>query len=179
MINQPEKPSMGRSRRRFLSNVTSVLGTAVSIIVSVPILGTVLSPLLRRATKARNDFRPVATLGELAIGIPKHVDIVDSAIDAWARQDRRIVGAAWLVKRSSGQVDAYTTICPHLGCSVDFNGRDKFSCPCHTSAFSLDGKVTGGPAPRGMDPLQVKIENETVYVRYLRFKQGHSQIEEA
>lgn len=32
-------------------------------------------------------------------------------------------------------------------------------CPCHSSVFSPDGKVLGGPAPRPLDRYHVKIEN--------------------
>jgi menaquinol-cytochrome c reductase iron-sulfur subunit len=68
-------------------------------------------------------------------------------------------------------------VCPHLGCAVNA-APTGFACPCHTSAFSAEGQVVGGPSPRSMDQLEVKVEEDTVLVRYARFRQGQAQREE-
>ena len=58
------------------------------------------------------------------------------------------VGSAWVL-REGDKLTAYSSVCPHLGCAVDFDTDDtKFKCPCHHSVFDLTGKVEGGPAPR-------------------------------
>lgn len=37
--------------------------------------------------------------------------------------------------------------CPHLGCSLLFNEREKtWDCPCHSSRFSLEGECIKGPS---------------------------------
>lgn len=37
--------------------------------------------------------------------------------------------------------------CPHLGCSLIFNGIEKtWDCPCHASRFNLEGKCIKGPS---------------------------------
>jgi len=70
-------------------------------------------------------------------------------------------------------LQALSTSCPHLGCSVDFDaGSSKFKCPCHRSAFDLTGKVEAGPAPRPMDSLDVEEKNGLVSIRFQRFHQG-------
>jgi glycine/D-amino acid oxidase-like deaminating enzyme/nitrite reductase/ring-hydroxylating ferredoxin subunit len=44
-------------------------------------------------------------------------------------------------------VHAYSEICPHLGCILQWNGSEKsFDCPCHGSRFTCEGKVVNGPA---------------------------------
>lgn len=45
---------------------------------------------------------------------------------------------------------AISTTCTHLGCVVIWNGRE-FECPCHGSRFANNGKVTKGPAPKGLN----------------------------
>jgi Rieske Fe-S protein len=40
-------------------------------------------------------------------------------------------------KNDSGTVQAYTAICPHLGCVLQWNhGEKTFDCPCHGSRFT-------------------------------------------
>jgi menaquinol-cytochrome c reductase iron-sulfur subunit len=83
------------------------------------------------------------------------------------------VGSAWVVNRGSKLV-AFTTVCPHLGCAIDWASAErKFKCPCHRSAFGLDGKVEAGPSLRGMDELELSKDKEGLLsIRYRRFKQG-------
>jgi menaquinol-cytochrome c reductase iron-sulfur subunit len=38
--------------------------------------------------------------------------------------------------------------------------------------FDTEGKVVGGPAPRPLDRLPVKIENGRLMVQYKEFKSG-------
>jgi cytochrome b6-f complex iron-sulfur subunit len=46
-----------------------------------------------------------------------------------------------------GKVRCMTAICTHLGCTVNAV-ETGFKCPCHGSTYDIDGKNTGGPAPR-------------------------------
>ncbi len=59
-------------------------------------------------------------------------------------------------------VTAFSTVCTHAGCEVR-PMPDGFECPCHGSAFELDGEVAEGPAS---DPLQrfEVIENENEFL---------------
>ena len=46
-------------------------------------------------------------------------------------------------------VYAISSVCTHLGCLV-FETETGFQCPCHGSKYTQAGKVTSGPAPRGL-----------------------------
>lgn len=56
------------------------------------------------------------------------------------------------VRDSETSVRAIDAICTHKQCVVEYK-RDatQIECPCHASAFGLDGTVKAGPAPK---PLQ-------------------------
>jgi len=91
---------------------------------------------------------------------------------------RNIPGFA--VRLPSGEVVAYSRICPHLGCIFNFvkdpeecakgynfkpNGP-VFACPCHLSVYDIaqGGKVVSGPAPRPPRKFEVKTEGDKITV---------------
>jgi glycine/D-amino acid oxidase-like deaminating enzyme/nitrite reductase/ring-hydroxylating ferredoxin subunit len=50
-------------------------------------------------------------------------------------------------KDEGNNVHAFSAVCPHLGCIVQWNGEERsFDCPCHGSRFTKDGVVINGPA---------------------------------
>lgn len=55
--------------------------------------------------------------------------------------------------------------CTHLGCAVPFDAaQGRFVCPCHGSAFELDGAVVNPPAPRPLDLFALEITDGIVRV---------------
>lgn len=55
--------------------------------------------------------------------------------------------------------------CTHLGCTVPWVEEEgRFHCPCHGSTFDRTGLNTGGPAPRPLDYMTVRLEGDTVIV---------------
>jgi glycine/D-amino acid oxidase-like deaminating enzyme/nitrite reductase/ring-hydroxylating ferredoxin subunit len=60
-------------------------------------------------------------------------------------------------KNESGSLNAYTAICPHLGCILHWNGEEKtFDCPCHGSRFTNEGVVINGPALNDLKRFEIK-----------------------
>jgi len=60
-----------------------------------------------------------------------------------------------LVKRDENGIQAVSLICTHLGCVVSVHGKEGFDCPCHGSKFDEKGNVFAGPAPKGLNWLEV------------------------
>src|SRR5262249_59624958 len=104
----------------------------------------------------------VANLAEIKPGRPLRVTVVGDRTDAWLRLDNQKLGACWLV-REGDRVRAFSTVCPHLGCGIDWNDDTKtFECPCHGSYFDASGTRAGGPSPRDMDELDVITKNNEI-----------------
>ena len=59
----------------------------------------------------------------------------------------------------NNMLHAFTAVCPHLGCIVQWNGDEKtFDCPCHGSRFTKEGKVINGPAIHDLKKVAIKNE---------------------
>lgn len=56
----------------------------------------------------------------------------------------------------SGQLHAFSAVCPHLGGVVHWNKIEKtWDCPCHGSRFSCAGEVVNGPAISNLESAPV------------------------
>ena len=64
----------------------------------------------------------------------------------------------------SGQWRAFSAICTHRPCTVDFQSSELY-CPCHGATFSAtNGSVTRGPASSKLGEYGVIVQNGGVYV---------------
>lgn len=63
-----------------------------------------------------------------------------------------------------GQFEAFSAICTHAGCTVAWAGNG-FSCPCHGATYDASGQVTGGPAPRPLSRVPVRLEGTNVVLQ--------------
>lgn len=74
-------------------------------------------------------------------------------------------GNFYLVRLEDGGFIALSRRCTHLGCAVPYEPVEgQFVCPCHGSAFTLDGEVVNPPAPRSLDLYTLTIEEGQVIV---------------
>jgi len=67
-------------------------------------------------------------------------------------------GRFYLVRLQDGGFLAIYRRCTHLGCAVPFDhASGEFVCPCHGSAFTMEGDVINQPAPRPLDLFALAI----------------------
>ena len=166
----------GMNRRGFYATAANILGGLTALAVAIPGIGYLLDPLFRNASEG--GFRRLPTsLGELPVGVPRQFPIVDRSRDAWVSYPPEPIGSVWLVRQPEGTeppLIAFSAECPHLGCAVNLSpDGDQFVCPCHTSAFALDGDRLNSVPPRPLDRLDVQIPddpNGPILVDYQRFQ---------
>ncbi|MFO7561744.1 MAG: ubiquinol-cytochrome c reductase iron-sulfur subunit [Enhygromyxa sp.] len=170
----PSDSSASDSRRTFLKVGVGALGAGLATVVVAPALRYALWPLAEgvEVSSGGEDFVIVGNRSQFGAQ-PVKVDIYADRVDAWNRIENVKIGSAWVVERD-GELHAFSSVCPHLGCAVDYSAEiGKFKCPCHRSAFALDGTPEEGPAPRPLDALAIEPrEGGLVAIRYERFKQG-------
>jgi Rieske Fe-S protein len=65
-----------------------------------------------------------------------------------------------LVVRSSDKgYSAMSNICPHKECKVKVKNEKMIQCPCHRSAYTLDGTYKEGPAKKNLLAFKVVEKN--------------------
>jgi menaquinol-cytochrome c reductase iron-sulfur subunit len=166
-------------RRGFLKLMTAGLGAVTAALAVIPGLGFLAGTARRTDDGGGANPLRVASERDVKPGKPLRVTAIGPHEDAWLRLEKVTLGSCWLVRASEdGPIRAFSTVCPHLGCGVDFDeSSGKFNCPCHTSAFDLDGRCLSGPSPRGLDELEAHVEGHDVLVRYQHFRVGSTKKE--
>jgi menaquinol-cytochrome c reductase iron-sulfur subunit len=125
------------------------------------------------APKARkeSDWVEAGDVASLAPNQPVEMVFRRNRVDGWKVVSEK--GTAWVVKNPDQSVTAFGPQCTHLGCAYHWEeSKSEFVCPCHNSLFSLDGKVLSGPAPRGLDRYETRIQGGKLLLGGLRPSSG-------
>ena len=172
------------TRRDFYRFATVGLGTLIGLVLAVPGVAYIVSPLRKKGRE--ESFETLTRLKQLEVGVPRSFAIIEERRDAWVKYPREPVGSVWLIRQPDGAnpraVIALSSECPHLGCAVNLTADGKsFLCPCHTSAFDLDGTKPRTRSRRAtMDRLEVELtpgDDPEVRVKFQRFRtQSEEQI---
>jgi Rieske Fe-S protein len=70
-----------------------------------------------------------------------------------------------LVVNVGGRIRVLSGLCTHEACELGWNaGQRLIRCPCHGSAFDVDGRVRLGPAEAPLPELPSRVGGGGVYV---------------
>jgi cytochrome b6-f complex iron-sulfur subunit len=146
--NRDQNPTIGRRRL-----ITYLLGFSV-----VATLGGVLTPIIgylwppSRASVGEKGRVQVGTTTDFPAGQGKVVPVNDKPVI--------------IVNTDQGGLRAFSAICTHLGCVVEWDQRRQFIlCPCHDGRFNpLNGTVISGPPPAPLPQLALTVEEGAIYV---------------
>ena len=72
---------------------------------------------------------------------------------------------ALLIRVNETEWRAYSAICTHLNCTVQFQDSTRqIWCACHNGFYDLNGKVVSGPPPLPLEEYAVHIRGEDVVI---------------
>ncbi len=172
------------SRRRFLGYVTVGLGAIISGLVALPLIGSLISPILEKE-KVATGWVELGKTDDFKVGQPTMVQWVTSRMEGWVMETAP--RAVWVVTQDGESFTVFNPRCTHLTCAYSWKlggephqtaygspipDYDHFFCPCHDGIFDINGTVLGGPPPRPLDTLPVKIENGKLFTIYKDFRAG-------
>lgn len=129
------------SRRQFIQVGIAAVGAAWT--------GTAVQSQLFPQASSLQEASPVTIpLAELAVGGNK--------LFTYA-------GSPAIVLRTPESIKAFSLICTHLGCIVQWQeAAQEFYCPCHDGRFDQFGEVIAGPPPIPLEEIAVRVENDTI-----------------
>ena len=138
------------SRRGFIQWALgfSVIATIGGVVV--PLIGYLWPPARRAAGGAARVL--VGSTKDLPAGQAKVLPVNDKPVI--------------VVNTAQGRVKAFSAICTHLGCVVEWNqSKGYIMCPCHDGRFNpTTGAVISGPPPAPLPAVRVSVESDQIYV---------------
>lgn len=70
-----------------------------------------------------------------------------------------------LIRTSSGELKAFTAVCTHLGCIVQYDpAHQDIWCPCHNGHYNLQGTNIAGPPPKPLAAYAVNARGNQIVV---------------
>lgn len=147
-LNTTSDSPTNEGRRNFLSKALSIVSTIF--------LGFVLYPVFRFLEQ------PAASGGYVKTTLAAKVaELPNDSAKIFRFGD----SPAILVRTPDGELKAFTAVCTHLDCTVQYvQGKKHFLCACHNGKYDLNGHVISGPPPRPLEEFKVFEEGENIMV---------------
>jgi len=152
------------TRRALFAKLGLVFSGVVGALLSAPIVGFLLSPVVRGRNGRYESWLSLGELdrfpaGETRLATFRHpgampADGVTADVPCYVRR----------IDEARFQVFAIN--CAHLGCPVRwFPQSGLFLCPCHGGAYYADGARASGPPERGLFEYPYKVERGALLIR--------------
>jgi cytochrome b6-f complex iron-sulfur subunit len=145
-------------RRAFLETAGGA-AMAFGLTAGYGMFGVMLGRFVHSAGASNRAWLFVCTVEQLAMG---------GSLEFLAPSGQKIVVARQGAGSTADDFLALSSVCPHLGCSVHWEGaQDRFFCPCHNGAFDRQGKATEGPpaaARQALVRFPLRVENGLLFL---------------
>ena len=158
--------TLSRGRRSFLGATIGAIGAVITAVLGITLGRYTVGPSF--AGEGSVGWTGLGLVDDLPDGkwVKRNVTVSQDA--GWGRFNTQ--RPVWVLK-NEGKLTVFTATCPHLGCTVNVADAG-FVCPCHGSQWNAQGARLAGPTPRGLDPLESRINGDAIEVKYEYFKQG-------
>lgn len=138
----------------------SGLAMALGLVAAYGMFGRLLGQFVYPTRRDNRSWLFVCTVESLAAG---------ESLDFVTPSGAKIVVARLGDGEGSESFLALSSVCPHLGCRVHWEGaQNRFFCPCHNGAFDREGNPISGPPKAANQPLSrfsLKVEKGLLYLQ--------------
>ena len=154
----------GLSRRAVLMKIGIFLNGIVALILAVPIVRYLLSPISHQRKGDNNAWISLGGLDQFPSGQTRFATFRNPVEDPWDGKTADI--ACWVRNVDGKNFQVFAINCAHLGCPVRwFPQSGLFLCPCHGGAYYQDGSRASGPPERGLFEYNYRIETGKLLIK--------------
>src|ERR1700686_4086318 len=154
----------GLSRRGMLMKLGLFFNGAVGLVLAVPIVRYLLSPVIREQRPGYESWLSLGPLGQFPEGETRLASYRNPGANASDGETANI--PCWVRRVAGEKLQVFAINCAHLGCPVRwFPQSGLFMCPCHGGAYYRDGSRASGPPGRGLFEYPSKVENGLVTIQ--------------
>jgi cytochrome b6-f complex iron-sulfur subunit len=145
-----DQPRGGRfPRRTFIKGLLGVSIVSMASMILAPIVGFLIPP--KQEASGPGGKVLAGTTEDIPVGAGSVVALGSSPV---------------IVVNTEDGVKAYSAVCTHLGCIVEFDATQRqIVCPCHDGHFNpSNGAVTSGPPPKALTPVTVEVDKDQIFL---------------
>jgi len=149
MANEETSFAVDNGRRKFLNWFLGTSAGAFIVSVTYPLSRYLIPPEIEEST---------ASTVTLSIK-PNDVKTNSGQIFRFGSQP------AILVKDTNGELKAFSAVCTHLACIVQYRSDiSQIWCACHNGHFDLNGRNVEGPPPKPLEQFVVNVRADQIVV---------------
>ena len=152
------------SRRGLLVKLGLLFNGVVGVLLGVPIVRFLLSPVVRGRQGKYESWVSLGPLEHYPAGETRLATYRNPIVSPTDGQTANV--ACWVRRIDSDRLQVFAINCAHLGCPVRwFPQSSLFMCPCHGGAYYADGARASGPPERGLFEHEYKVEGGELLIR--------------
>lgn len=152
------------SRREGLMKLGLMFNGVVGALLAVPVVGYLLSPLVREREKGYESWLSLGPLSQFPAGetrLAKFRNPVSTPTDGETANV-----PCWVRHVAAEEFQVFAINCAHLGCPVRwFPQSGLFMCPCHGGVYYSDGSRASGPPERGLFEYPHKVDQGNLLIQ--------------
>jgi Rieske Fe-S protein len=151
-------------RRGFLKIAIGLFNGLIAVLLAVPGLGYLLTPVFRKESSA---WIELGAMDVFAAAQPKKATFKYISEAGYTRTEK--AGFVWVVPNSdaASPPKVFSAVCSHTGCNVAWQPEDgQFVCPCHEGRYDIAGQVVSGPPPRPLNQLPTRVDNGQLLIQF-------------
>jgi menaquinol-cytochrome c reductase iron-sulfur subunit len=152
------------SRRQMFLKLGAAFTGAVGVLLGIPIVGYLLSPLTRGRNNGYDRWIPLGSIDQFPAGQTRLATYRNPAASSTDGETAEI--PCWVRNIDGNNFQVFAINCAHLGCPVRWFPQSRlFMCPCHGGVYYEDGSRASGPPERGLFEYSFKIVDGTVHIK--------------
>jgi len=140
-----------------------LFNAAVGLLLAVPIVGYLLSPVVRGRRPGYESWLSLGAISQFPEGQTRLATYRNPVARPTDGETANI--PCWVRNVDGQRFQVFAINCAHLGCPVRwFPKSGLFMCPCHGGVYYADGSYAAGPPPRGLFTYSYKVEQGNLMV---------------